>query len=635
MLKMSLMKKMVASYLAVVLLIVLYGAISIRQTTALGREVDYLAQEVATEVRTAAEIEAAMTTMRASVEKFIYLNRDEDNDAVQQNIKSVAGILEKAQEQIKRSDEKQILKEIEGLTDEYVDKYGKVVIRVKARVDSRRSLSSMGEEAQAKLEQLAAAQDGDLSGLGLKAMKGFMKARVEVASFFATNQSGHATNAVAALGSVVQEVEADEQLEETLYAVEDYMDAFEGLVAVTSKLNEEIRQTLFPVAPQIIGLARAICDSGWTEMDIASLKAEEKVVSTRRIVFILGILAIFLGITIGTISARGVIKPITSSVDGLTASADSVDTGCTQVASANNQMAAGASEQAASLEETASSLEEISSMTKRNAENAREANGLMKESKQTVERANETLSAATEAMEQISKASDETQKIIRSIDEIAFQTNLLALNAAVEAARAGEAGAGFAVVADEVRNLAQRAAEAARNSAEMIQGTAKKIKDGYELTTRTNSAFSEVSDSAAKVGILVGEIADASQEQDVGIEQIRRAVDQVDTVVQQAAGNTEESAGAAQEMAAEAKKMMGFVRELANLISGDRGSGKGLSMSNSRGEDSLSRLWLRRNRGLSTTSHQSVVSPPGMDTTLAQELGQGGERGSDNGRNDF
>lgn len=213
-----------------------------------------------------------------------------------------------------------------------------------------------------------------------------------------------------------------------------------------------------------------------------------------------------------------------------------------QIIIASQQMAEGASEQAASIEETSSSLEEMSSMTRQNADNSIQANNLMKDATQVVARANGFMTELIKSMGEISKASEETSRIIKTIDAIAFQTNLLALNAAVEAARAGEAGAGFAVVADEVRNLAMRSAEAAKNTADLIEGTVKKVKEGSELVTRTNEAYSEVAVSSAKVGELVGEIAAASTEQAQGIEQINKAVAEMDKVIQQNAANAEELA---------------------------------------------------------------------------------------------
>jgi methyl-accepting chemotaxis protein len=200
----------------------------------------------------------------------------------------------------------------------------------------------------------------------------------------------------------------------------------------------------------------------------------------------------------------------------------------------------------------------------------------MKESRQMVERANGSMTELIQSMEDISKASDETSKIIKTIDEIAFQTNLLALNAAVEAARAGEAGAGFAVVANEVRNLAMRAAEAAKNTSVLIEGTVKKVREGSELVERTGGAFSEVSKSAAKVAGLVAEIAAASSEQAQGIDQINKAVTEMDKVTQQTAANAEESASASEEMNAQAEQMKEVAGEIMRIVGsgGSKGAGK-------------------------------------------------------------
>ena len=210
-------------------------------------------------------------------------------------------------------------------------------------------------------------------------------------------------------------------------------------------------------------------------------------------------------------------------------------------------------------------------MTRQNADNATQADTLMKKANQTVGKANTSMGELTVSMEGISKASEETQKIIKTIDEIAFQTNLLALNAAVEAARAGETGAGFAVVADEVRNLAMRAADAAKNTSGLIEDTVTKIKDGLDLVTTTNEAFTEVATGASKVWELVGQIAAASNEQASGIEQVNKAVAEMDKVIQQTAANAEESASASEEMNAQAEQMKGVVGELTALVGG-RGS---------------------------------------------------------------
>ena len=280
----------------------------------------------------------------------------------------------------------------------------------------------------------------------------------------------------------------------------------------------------------------------------------------------------------GVFIARSITRPVRQVIQGLTDSSERFVSVSSQVSSASQSLAEGASEQAASIEETSSSLEEMSSMTRQNADNASTADGLMKEAKGMVERANGSMTELTQSMEDISKASDETSKIIKTIDEIAFQTNLLALNAAVEAARAGEAGAGFAVVANEVRNLAMRAAEAAKSTSGLIEGTVKKVREGSELVERTNTAFAEVSKSAARVAGLVSEIAAASGEQAQGIGQINKAVSEMERVTQQSAANAEESAAAGEELTAQAGQLKRYVADLDSLIGGKASGGNGAVM---------------------------------------------------------
>ncbi len=272
---------------------------------------------------------------------------------------------------------------------------------------------------------------------------------------------------------------------------------------------------------------------------------------------------------------KSVSKPIAHVVAGLSESADQVSVSSGQVSSSSQQLAEGASKQAAAIEETSSSLEEMSSMTRQNAENADQANKLMAETKETVARAGRSMEMLTSSMSEISRAGEETSKIIRTIDEIAFQTNLLALNAAVEAARAGEAGAGFAVVADEVRNLALRAAEAAKNTAGLIEGSVRKVKEGSELVEKTEKEFREVAASVGKSSELIGEISAASYEQSQGIGQVNKAVGDMDKVVQQNASSAEESAAASEEMSSQAQRMKAFVNELLALVGGNAKESQG------------------------------------------------------------
>jgi len=241
-----------------------------------------------------------------------------------------------------------------------------------------------------------------------------------------------------------------------------------------------------------------------------------------------------------------------------------------QVSSASQSLAEGAGEQAASLEETSSSLEEMSSMTKLNSENAQKANELAKQTRSAADQGVADIQAMNLAMTAIKTSSDDIAKIIKTIDEIAFQTNILALNAAVEAARAGETGMGFAVVADEVRNLAQRSAQAARETAAMIEAAIGNSRQGVEISRKVSESLNEIVTKARQLDELVAEVAGASNEQTQGITQINTAVGEMDKVTQSNAANAEESAAAAQELSAQAVVMKESVASLLQLVGGHR-----------------------------------------------------------------
>jgi len=263
---------------------------------------------------------------------------------------------------------------------------------------------------------------------------------------------------------------------------------------------------------------------------------------------------------------RSTSKLLKHLVMGLTNAASEVNGAAQQVEASSESLASGTSEQAASLEETSASLEQASTMTRQNADNARHANSLMMEMAAVVGSADSAMQELTGSMDEALTSSEETSKIIKTIDDIAFQTNLLALNAAVEAARAGEAGAGFAVVADEVRNLAQRAAEAAKNTATLLEDTTGKIRTGSTMLGNATEAFGKVAENAGKAKELIDEISVASQEQSQGIDQISTAVNEIDKVTQQNAATSEEAASASTELSAQAATMLTYIDELGTLI---------------------------------------------------------------------
>jgi len=266
---------------------------------------------------------------------------------------------------------------------------------------------------------------------------------------------------------------------------------------------------------------------------------------------------------------RSVAGALRSVIAGLTDSADHLTSSSAQVSTASQALAQGASEEAAAVQETSSSLEQIAGMTKQNAALAGQAKTLMDEAAGIVARVGDHMNSMAGAIEEVTRSSEETSKIIKTIDEIAFQTNLLALNAAVEAARAGEAGKGFAVVAEEVRGLATRAAEAARSSGSLIEGTVAAVRQGNEITHATLEAYKENVEIATKVGGVVEEIAGYSEKQSEGIDSVNTAMGQIDTVTQQSAASAEESAAAAEELNAQAQLLSTFVDKLTDLVGGE------------------------------------------------------------------
>jgi len=323
-------------------------------------------------------------------------------------------------------------------------------------------------------------------------------------------------------------------------------------------------------------------------------------------------LALGFGILLGTSISRA----LTRIIDGLSRGSEQVTSASTQVSSASQSLAQGASEQASSLEETSSALEEMASMTKQNAEHANQANNDARQANSMALEGVESMKRMSEAIEKIKNSSSETAKIIKTIDEIAFQTNLLALNAAVEAARAGEAGKGFAVVAEEVRNLARRSAEAAKNTADLIEGSQKNAEAGVAVTNEVGKSLHAIQETASKVATLIAEIAAASKEQSQGIDQVNTAVAEMDKVVQQNAANAEESASASEELSGQAEELNGMVGELIAIVgSASEGSSGGA----------------RLNAAPTTAHHALGAGPAPARRPMLQPRGHNGNGNGHNG----
>ncbi len=268
---------------------------------------------------------------------------------------------------------------------------------------------------------------------------------------------------------------------------------------------------------------------------------------------------------------RSILLPVRSAFGSLNSGALQVIQASREVSNASNELANGASEQAAAMEQTSASLNEISDLTDDNLRRVEQANGFMEQANLSITAAHDSMLALGNSMERISTSSSETQKIVKTIDEIAFQTNILALNAAVEAARAGEAGSGFAVVADEVRALATRSADAARNTSELIEASSHMITEGGTQMSSATASFDSMVAKTAEVAAILKKIDEVSTRQSKSIKQINTAASDMNDVIQRNAAQAEECSAAANEMDSQAHRIEGVARVLREAVDGKRG----------------------------------------------------------------
>lgn len=369
-------------------------------------------------------------------------------------------------------------------------------------------------------------------------------------------------------------------------------EAMSGFMGTVNEMKELDVKRL-AIASNALDKARWQAKEGTTgTLGFASASVRD--MNTTTVLCITGLLiAAVTGTGLAYFISRGVNKPLTQAIKRLSDGAKETNAAASQVSSASQILAEGASEQAASLEETSSSMEEMTSMVARNLQVARSTNEQAKKAYAAAdsgvssmldlrERTDLVSNSAKEmesAMYAIKQSSDSISKIIKTIDEIAFQTNILALNAAVEAARAGEAGAGFAVVADEVRGLAKRAAQAAHETASMIEDSMKRSEWGVQVNEEVGRNLLDVLEKASDVesglksiqsvvsGVneAMGELEASIQEQQDGINQINTAVSQVTEVTQANAASAEESARSAEQMDVQSvslKRIVGFLNEM-------------------------------------------------------------------------
>lgn len=232
-----------------------------------------------------------------------------------------------------------------------------------------------------------------------------------------------------------------------------------------------------------------------------------------------------------------------------------------QVASSSNDLADGATNQAAVVEELTATVTGVSEQVEKNSQSAKEISVKVDELGNAISESNGKMHEMVDSMHEISEASKEIDKIITTINEIASQTNLLALNASIEAARAGEAGKGFAVVANQVNVLADQSAQAAKESATLIETSVKAVEKGMVIAGQTAAQLEEVAENSKVITTEVTNIAETLETQTTEIKQINEGIEQINDVVQTNSATSEECAAASQEMSSEAESLREMIRK--------------------------------------------------------------------------
>ena len=386
------------------------------------------------------------------------------------------------------------------------------------------------------------------------------------------DQKGHVdlfVSSIAALSTGVQDQEIANRIASLRQPLADYIASAESISALARKDRAEAVQALTGFYESFSTLERLMGDLGdrMQEANVHLIELNSRHVEANRVVLLAtaiggGIFALVAGLVI----ARRMGRSLGAISDSLRAQSKRTTAGAKQVSSNAQGIADGTSRTAAVLQETSASMEEMNSMVRQSSLNTESANGLASQARQSGERGAAAMERLAAAIAEIKGNADQTAKIVKTIDEIAFQTNLLALNAAVEAARAGDAGKSFAVVAEEVRNLAQRAGQAARDTAQLIEKSVRSADDGVTLSQSVKDAVSEMMGNSRTVSDLVGEVAASAKEISVGIEQVSKAVRQMDQVTQGNAATAEENAAVGKELLAQAVEVGEVIGALERMV---------------------------------------------------------------------
>jgi len=574
-------------------LLAIISAIAYTALGVAGRRLTLFADS-AQETYAAASLESSMQALKLAVNDYIASGTDESKAACYSARNALDADLSKAGSLIIDHERSAQIAHARELLDDYNAAFGELVSNHRSQVAVEDGvLAPQAKTIIDDLEKLLgqAKTQGDMNAAFelSNALQAFFESSSLVNSFLLTPEASKAERADKALGVMVAQVrkiEKDQDEMEKLDAslkddarkaliteletsADKYKNGLDGVVSGMQARDKIISIRINRVAPQFTATLSKVKGSVHDyQMDLeVRTRAEQR--QNELIVSIFTGLGIVAGAFFAWFIIRSVTLPITRTAAHLATESAKANASALRVARASQSIAEGASEQASSLEQTSSSLREMADMTQRNSENAQNAKGLANEARETADIGAAEMVQMKAAMGAIKQSSVEISKIIKTIDDIAFQTNILALNAAVEAARAGEAGLGFAVVAEEVRNLAQRSAEAAKETAARISTSKEKSEQGVLISDKMATNLAAILEKTRQLDERIAEIAESSRQQNEGIAQVNNAVASMDKVTQENAALADQSASASEELKAQAEQVRIEVAGLMRMAHGD------------------------------------------------------------------